>query len=145
MKKIVMALFLVFLVSGCTITPVPDNLELEPRSDNQATVYVYTYKTGILNSGIDAPFVFDDVQLTKLNTGEYYKFLTNSGKHTFQFHPRGIFSKNVINIELKPSGTYFFRAVGGLTPYVYQIRDPEEIYDTYTKIKAGYYEYSEVD
>lgn len=149
MKHFIFLLVFLVVLSGCSVTPYKElNLDttsnFKKPSEGMAGVYVYQWKTGVVNALLDVDFEIKGQSKVALNTGEYAYIEIAPGKYEYK-EMGGLFPMYA-PVEFESNMNYFFLAsLLNLSDHISLVRDQVEIDEAKKKILSGWYEINTKD
>src|SRR5688500_6797147 len=113
MKNLVIALL---MIAGLCLAVFPQAVQETPGStaatqlqsvdsdESKVTVYVYRYKQWV-GSALEPAIYCDEIEITKMDNGAYFKVKLDPGKHTFQSNDK----QSGVVLDLKSGEDYYLR------------------------------------
>ena len=110
MKKYLLILLFIFLVSGCASTGVKNETQLRPDSADMANVYIKR-KSGLLYMAVRTIVKLNGKDVGSVYPKEFVKIYVPEGQNiiTIKADPlSGVFGKIDINMKFKKGKNYYF-------------------------------------
>ncbi|MCD8551684.1 MAG: DUF2846 domain-containing protein [Shewanella xiamenensis] len=147
--KLIFAIFIVIVVTGCTVVPY-EQLNLDTTSEftvpeeGKSGIYVYQWKTGVVGALFDVDFEIKGFPEIALNTGEYAHFEVPPGEYEYKLSG-GMF-KQYIPVKFEQNKNYFFRAfLLNASDHAVLVRDQKEIDEAKKNISTKRYQPHDAD